>query len=188
MTTNRQPIIVGIAGGTASGKTTFSNALADALAPLRVRLFHMDEYFKPPEERPHITAPITGIDYRDDNCPEALELARLEQDLSAACNAGFDVILVEGLFALREEFLLQKMQLKLFIDCLADERIVRRIRRNLTMGQEFDEITTRYLDAVRCRHDELIEPTKWRADWILNGSVPSKRALAAVSQYIRSLC
>ena len=184
-----RPVVIGIAGGTASGKSTFSQALEKELSGLRVRVFHMDDYFKPEAERPRITAPVSGIEYRDDNHPGSLKLDLLAADFQQALSSsGWDVVVIEGLFALREEFILRELDLKLYVDCLADERIVRRIRRNLAWGQEFNEITTRYLDAVRCRHDELIEPTRWRADMILNGSHPSEQALAMIVGWVRERC
>lgn len=180
---NQKPYVIGIAGGSASGKTTFSSKLEKELAPLRVKVFHMDSYFKPRDERPQSPAPVSGKVYVDDNHPLTMELGRFADDLRAAIECGeWQVIIAEGLLVLWDEAILAQLDLKLFVDCRADERIVRRIRRNSKWNQTFDEITDVYLDLVRFRHDEYVEPTRWRADLILNGSAPSDSALHMIAQ------
>lgn len=185
----KKPFIVGIAGGSASGKSTFSEALKDALQGLEVRVIHMDSYFRPDKERPVVKAPITGRSYLDDNHPMSMDLDKMKRDLAETADSGrFQVIIAEGLLTLWDKEIYDKLDLRLFIDCRADERIVRRLKRNMQWGLTFDEIADVYLDLVRYRHDEYVEPSKWRADFILNGSAPSERALAMIVAYVRSLC
>ena len=182
----KKPYIVGIAGGTASGKSTFTRWLEGELSGKKVKAFHMDDYFKPDGVRPRAKAPVTGVEYYDDNCPETIYADRLQKDLEEAVDAGFDIILVEGLFALWYDWLYGQLDLKIFIDCQADERIVRRLRRNMAeRGLSFDEIAGVYLDMVRYRHEQYIEPTKWRADVILNGSAPSGLTNALLARHIK---
>lgn len=179
--------VIGIAGGSASGKTTFSGQLESELLPtMTVKTFHMDHYFRPKEDRPFSAAPITGKMYMDDNHPETMDLARLKQDVGNVLENQFDVVLIEGLLTLWDDEICEACDLKLFVDCKADERIVRRLRRNMTWGLTYDQIADVYLDMVRYRHDEYVEPTKWRADLILNGSSPSDHALQAVVHYIKA--
>lgn len=187
MSTSHRPYLIGIAGGTASGKSTFAGNLSEQLTGLRVKLFHMDSYFKPDSTRPKAAAHVSGKIYFDDNCPETIDHQQLKKDLAAAvASEEYEVILVEGLFALWYDWLVAQLDLRLFLDCRADERIVRRLRRNMAhMGLGFDEIAEVYLDMVRYRHDQYIEPTKWRADLILNGSAPSSTALQMLSGFIR---
>lgn len=183
----KKPVIVGIAGGTASGKSTFTNWLEAQLEDLSIRVFHMDSYFKPETVRPKATAHVTGKVYFDDNCPETIFHEKLREDLAQAVAQDYDVILIEGLLALWYDWLYEQLDLKLFIDCDADERIVRRLRRNMAQrGLSFDEIAEVYLDMVRYRHQQYIEPTKWRADLILNGSSPSETANHMVEAAIRA--
>ncbi len=180
-------VIVGIAGGSASGKSTFAEELREALEGLRVCMLHMDAYFKAPEERPVAEAPVTGKSYRDDNHPDTVALERLKGDLAQAARCGkYQVIILEGLLTLWERDICERLDLRLYVECRPDERIVRRLRRNMGWGLSFDEIADVYLDLVRYRHDEYVEPSKWQADFILNGSRPSKRALEAVVLYIRT--
>lgn len=181
-----KPYVVGIAGGSASGKTTFANALAHALQGLKVHVIHMDTYFQPERQRPQSRAPITGKTYLDDNHPLTLDLPKLADDLAGEiAKEEHRVILVEGHFALHDPAIYGQMDLKLFIDCRADERIVRRLRRNMARGLPFDQISEIYLDLVRYRHDEYVEPSKWRADLILNGSHPSETALELITCHIK---
>ena len=92
----RKTLVIGIAGGSASGKSTFSGKLAEALQDLQVMELHMDLYFKAPEERPLAAAPVGGKIYRDDNHPLTCDLPRLEQDLAAAVNSGqYQVIIAD---------------------------------------------------------------------------------------------
>lgn len=178
--------VIGIAGGSASGKSTFSDSLEKELQNLRTQTFHMDKYFKPKENRPITEAPITGKIYMDDNHPETVDLAKLKEDFFAVLEDQYDVIIIEGLLTLWDKDIHQACDLKLFVDCKADERIVRRIRRNMTWGLTYDQITDVYLDMVRYRHDEYVEPTKWRADLILNGSLPIRQALDIIACYIKT--
>lgn len=188
MCTQKKPYVIGIAGGSASGKTTYSNTLSEALAPLEVKVFHMDAYFKAPELRPQAPGPVTGVVYRDDNHPNTMELSRLAKDLEEEIKQGqFQVIIVEGLLPLWEESIVKQLDLKLFIDCRQDERIVRRLKRNMAQrGLSFDEIAEVYLDLVRYRHDEYVEPTRWRADLVINGSKWSDQATEMIVAWVRS--
>lgn len=182
----KKPFIIGIAGGSASGKSTFAGRLQEALDAYSLLLLPMDSYFKSPEQRAMAQAPITGKTYRDDNHPSSFDLARLKQDLAQALQEEtYQVVIIEGLLTLWDAELCAQLDLRLFVECRPDERIVRRLRRNMTWGLSFDEIANVYLDMVRYRHDEYVEPTKWRADLILNGSAPSDTSLAMIAGYVQ---
>jgi uridine kinase len=177
---------IGIAGGSASGKSTLCDLLENELRQYKTKVFHMDDYFKAEEDRPYSKAPITNNRYIDDNHPDTIDFSKLHSDLSIALNSDSEFVILEGLFVLLEEEICSKLDLKLFVDCRADERIVRRLRRNMAWGLTFDEISNVYLDLVRYRHDEYVEPTKWKADLIINGSSPSPHALNAILGLIKN--
>ena len=179
-----KPYLVGIAGGTASGKTTFCEKLKTELNGLNIKLFHMDEYFKPESERPYSKAFVTGKKYIDDNHPLTMDLRKLTVDIKNSLENDFDIIIVEGLLTLWDENIFELLDLKIFIDCKPDERIVRRIMRNMQRGQTIEQITNVYLDMVRFRHEEYVEPSKWRADIIINGSIIPEIALSVIKEYI----
>lgn len=77
----------------------------------------------------------------------------------------------------------EKLDLKLFVDCPSDERLVRRLNRDL-IEETFHDITSEYLDLVRHRYNEFVEPTRWHADLIINGSHPSEISIDVVHQWI----
>jgi len=181
----KKAFLVGIAGGSASGKSTFCEQLKNALAGHNIMVFHMDHYFKPKDMRPYVSAPITKKMYMDDNHPTTVDLPQLKKDLSTAINDA-EIIIIEGLLTLFDDEICQQLDLKLFIECRADERIVRRLKRNMERGLTFDEISNVYLDMVRYRHDEYVEPSKWKADLILNGSMFSEKALEIIVGAIKS--
>lgn len=185
---SNKPYVIGIAGDSASGKSTFSDVLTKALAPVSVKVFHMDSYFKPEDQRPKSPAPVYGTVYVDNNHPLSMDLPQLAQDLTEAISRNeTQVILVEGLMTLWDEHILSQLDLKLFVDCRPEERVVRRIKRNMKWDETLDEITDVYLDLVRYRHDEYVEPTRWRADFVLNGSNPSDLTLGIIVSWVHKM-
>jgi len=183
----KKPFIVGIAGGTASGKTTLAANLENALTGYKILIIHMDSYFKSDKDMPRAKAFVTGKVYADHNHPETMDLNKLNSDLDEIIqtNKDYDIVIVEGLLTLWHDDICGKLDFKIFVDCKADERIVRRIKRNMQWGLSFDEITDVYLDMVRYRHEEYAEPSKWRADIIVNGSNPTEVSLDALTAYIK---
>ena len=180
--------IIGIAGGSASGKTTFCKSLVETLGEHNVKVFYMDDYFKSIEQMPQSKSPITGKIYADQadfNHPDAIDWVRLKEELSVANE---EIIIVEGLFALTDDEIYQNLNLKLYVDCQSDERIVRKLKRYredvFTTDDIFGWLSNYNLDVARYRHDEYIELSKWRADMILNGSMPSDKTLNMVKGYI----
>ena len=178
----KKPYVVGIAGGTCSGKSTITRRIADALAEkCSVKVINMDSYFR----RPGITtvAPVTRVEYPEHNHPDALDLERLYADFEAAVSGADDVVLIEGLFALYLDRIRERLDLKVFIDLKSDERLFRRIKRWIER-ESMDKIAARYLDTVRYRHDELIEPTRWHADMVINGTLDSNRGTDILVNWI----
>ena len=176
--------MVGIAGGTASGKSTLARWIEQALDDRVVRMLHMDRYFL--RVKPRMIAPITGESFEDHNHPRSFDLVGLVDKLDTFCREQkAQVIIVEGLMTLYHQPLRERLDLAIYVDAPADERIVRRLRRNMASGLDFDEIARFYLDSVRFRHQEFVEPSRWHADVILNGSYPSERGLALVVSWIR---
>lgn len=195
-----KPYIVGISGGTASGKSTIAHELAGALSDLGVSSLCMDSYYRTGADMPKVKAPFNGKEYVEHNHPDALDLGRFHADFASIIErlsiggssievsggAGVKVLIVEGILALWDEYVRQHMDLKLYVDCQSDERLVRRIKRFMQWGETFEQVSDRFIDSVRWRHDEFVEPTRWYADLVLNGSVNSTVGLAAVERFIRS--
>ena len=181
----KPPMLIGIAGGTASGKTTLCRALEEALDGLRVLVVHMDTYFWP--VKPRTRGPLTGTEWDDYNQPASFDLASLHHDIDEMCARPdlVDVVIVEGLLTLHDDVLREKLDLRIFVDAPPDERIVRRLRRNMAHGGDFEEIAAYYLDSVRWRHQEYVEPSRWHADLVYNGLYPSPRGLEVLVAWVR---
>ncbi|HEU0034860.1 MAG TPA: uridine kinase [Kofleriaceae bacterium] len=195
MSTQR-PLIVGIAGGTGSGKTTVAHKLAGAMPAGRCVTIEHDAYYRdqghlPPEERARI-----NYDH-----PASLESSLLAQHLSEL-RAGrtvdipiYDfathtrraetrrvqparVIIVEGILVFTEPALREHMDIKIFVDTDADIRLIRRIRRDLEQrGRSFQSVRDQYYATVRPMHLEHVEPSKRWADLIVPEGGDNKVAL-----------
>lgn len=183
----KKTVVVGIAGGSASGKSTICDRLEKAFQGQSMRVFHMDDYFKEEARRPVAKGLVSGKVYVDDNHPETMDLPQMAEDLRKAMAEEPTLILAEGLLTLSDDVIYSLLDLRLFVDCRADERIIRRIRRNMEWGLSMEEITNVYLDVVRYRHDEYVENAKWRADFILNGSNFTETAERELVQMITRL-
>lgn len=179
-----KPFVIGIAGGSASGKTTFVEQFINLFSKRKILTFHMDAYFKKEKDRPIQVSMMNQKCYRDDNHPHSFHLHQLYQDICQAMNETYEIIIIEGLLTLYDEKICSLLDLKIFIDCRADERIVRRLKRNMNKGLSFDEISNVYLDLVRFRHDEFVENTKWKADLIVNGSKDFHTILLILKGYL----
>ena len=199
-------ILVGVAGGTGSGKTSFAEKLLTRLGPARCVSIAQDAYYKDgstlsPEER-------SAINY---DHPDAFDTSLLIQDLRDL-KAGRPVpqltydhasysrrvlpdpltprplILLEGILILAEEPLRRLMDIKLFIDTDADVRILRRVRRDLTeRGRSFESVEKQYLGSVRPMHLEFVEPSKRYADLIVPEGAENQVALDLVAARVAAM-
>lgn len=178
-------IRIGIGGGTGSGKTTLSLQLKEKLVEYRVALFHMDKYYK--SVRPMSKAPFTNTIFEDFNHPDAVNIQRLTDEIEQAARCGdHDVIVIEGFLLYQFEDLRNSLDLKLFVDCPADERMLRRNRRFMEKGHREESVIQEYLQLVRYRHDQYVEPTRWHADLVMNGSLEGKLGCAVVMDWIQA--
>jgi uridine kinase len=185
----RGSFIVGIAGGSASGKSTFAAALADRLtggaAGQRVEVFGTDRYFRK-EGGPTFVSPSSGESQFNANHPDSLDLPRLLIDLDARTNAADapDVIVVEGLMVLHHESLRERLDLRLFMELDADERALRRMLRNMANGHDPRGIATYYRECARIGHARYVEPSRVHADLILRGDADFARTAPMVAALI----
>jgi len=177
-------VVIGIAGGSGSGKTTFSSLLRQRLSDMTVAEMAMDRYFK--KERPIMTAPFSGKVFEDHNHPDSFNIENMARDLRETVQSRqYAVVIVEGLLTLYEKTIREQLDLKVFIDVMSDERIVRRLKRNMERGLEFDGISEFYLESVRFRHHQFVEPSRWHADLVINGHEFSARALDMIELWTR---
>lgn len=182
---SKKAYVVGISGGTCSGKTTITRNLEKILSEkYKVSVLNMDHYYDWSKMR--TIAPITRIEYPEHNHPDAVDIDKLYKDLITSVNdENNDIVLIEGIFSLYFERLREKIDLKIFVDLKSDERLYRRIKRMMRDGN-IDEVALRYLDTVRYRHDEFIEPTRWHADLVINGASNTNLGTDIIISYIEA--
>lgn len=186
MALERTPIIIGVAGGSASGKTTVSQAIlrrvgADRITYIPHDLYYHDLSHLPLEQRAHF-----NFDH-----PDALDNRLLVEQLDAlSVGRAIDaptydfatyarqalttrmeprpVILLEGILIFAEPVLRKRMHIKLFVDADADLRFIRRLSRDVDeRGRSLDSVVGQYLSTVRPMHLEFVEPSKRYADLII---------------------
>ena len=187
--------IVGIAGGSASGKSTFTAALNGTLttgeSPLRVEVIGMDRYFyRDAENGPSLVSPSTGAVMPDNNHPGSADNARLVADLDArrAAPDAPDVIIVEGLMTLHVPEIRERLDLRLFIELDADVRALRRLLRGLKPNDPNSApgIIRYYNECARVGHARYVEPSRVHADLILRGDADFARTAPLVARIIRA--
>lgn len=198
-------LVIGIAGGTGSGKTTVVNKIINSFAPGEVAVIPQDSYYKdsshvPVEER-------SKINFDE---PAAIEWSLLVEHLRAlkegksiemptysylTCTrqaetvsvAPTDVVIVEGILVLNDPVLRQLMDVKVFVDAEPDERLIRVIARDcIERGRTPQMVIDRYQDVLKPMHCQYIEPSKRFADLIVPQGGSNKVAITLLTDYIES--
>ncbi len=182
-----KPILIGIAGGSASGKTSVSKRIKDTFSNGNsVLIMRQDDYYKDQshmsmEERISVNYdhPFAfDNDYLLAQLKELIQGHAIEKPTydfvqltrgkrTETCLSA-DVIVLEGLFVLEDEKIRDLLDIKVFIDTAADVRFIRRLLRDVKeRGRTVDSVVTQYLRTVRVMHDSFIEPSKRYADIII---------------------
>ena len=201
-----RPLLIGVAGGSGSGKTTVVREIIRSLGPDQVAVIHHDSYYRdlahlPLQER-------LGINY---DHPDSLETELLVQHLvelrggKAVQVPVYDftaharstelqptdprkVIIVDGLFVLFDRSLRELMDIKLFVDTDPDLRFIRRLTRDVReRGRSADSVIDQYIATVRPMHLEFVEPSKRYADVILPEGGFNRVALDMLTTKIRAV-
>lgn len=183
----KNTIIIGIAGGSASGKTSISRKLKDKFADEKsVLIIRQDDYYKDQHDKPMEERVKTNYDhpfaFDNDLLIEHLHaLLRGEviekptydfvhhtrSDITEKCYP-CDVLILEGLFVLEDEKLRELLDIKVFVDTAADIRFIRRLMRDVKdRGRTLDSVVNQYVDTVRVMHEQFVEPSKRYADVIV---------------------
>lgn len=184
-----KPILIGIAGGTGSGKSTFTNRIKDAFGD-RVSILYHDNYYKAHDEMPFEERKKLNYDHPDAFDTELLieHIKALKSGQSIICPT-YDysqhnrakntitveprkVILIKGILTLCDSRLRDLMDIKIFVDADADERILRRVLRDTKeRGRDIENIIDQYLTTVKPMHYLYVEPTKSYADLVVNSGL-----------------
>lgn len=182
----KKPIVIGVAGGSGSGKTSVTKAIFDHFTEKSILMLEQDYYYKdqtdvPMEERlnTNYDHPLAFdndlliehiqhlLSYDTVNKPvyDYTLHTRSSQVIEVEPK---DVIIVEGILVLEDERLRNLMDIKLFVDTDADLRIIRRMLRDIKeRGRTIDSVIEQYVTVVRPMHNQFIEPTKRYADIII---------------------
>lgn len=203
-----QPImtIIGIAGGTGSGKTTVVKKIAEALPPHYVAVVPLDSYYNDTSRMTEEERQAINFDH-----PDAFDWRLLIEHMKALragraveqptysyliCNRLKEtvhvepkpVIIIEGIMALYNKKLRDMMDLKIFVDTDDDERLIRNILRDcVERGRTVDMVLSRYLDVLKPMHEQFIEPTKKYADLIIPFGGDNKQGINILKIYIEGI-
>lgn len=180
-------IIIGVAGGSASGKTSLAKRLKREFEETNsVVIIRQDDYYKDQADMSMVERLKVNYDhpFAFDNDLLAKHLGELRDGQTVdmptydfieytrssviAKLEPHDVIVVEGLFVLEDEAIRKHLDIKLFVDTPADVRFIRRLNRDVRdRGRSLDSVITQYMNTVRLMHDQFIEPSKRYADVIV---------------------
>ena len=181
--------IIGIAGGSGSGKSTFTNRLKDEFGDDIAVIYH-DNYYRRQDDLPFEERKKVNYDHPDSLETDLLveHLASLRRGEAVDCPV-YDysmhnrsdrfvrieprpIIIAEGILLLSEPRIRDLMDIKIFVEADADERIIRRILRDVKeRGRDLDNIVDQYLTTVKPMHYLYVEPTKIKADIIINSGM-----------------
>ena len=198
--------IIGIAGGTGSGKTTVVRKIVEALPPHYVSVVPLDSYYNDTTEMTEEERHAINFDHPDafdwklliKQVNELRKGNAIEQPTYSyiLCNRLPEtvhvepkpVIIIEGIMTLLNKKLRDMMDLKIFVDADSDERLIRNIQRDtVERGRDVKMVLDRYLDVLKPMHVQFIEPTKRYADVIIPQGGENKKGIEMVCKYIERL-
>ncbi len=181
-----KPIVIGVAGGTGSGKSTVAKSIFQSLPDENILIIEQDAYYRDQSELTYDERVKTNYDH-----PLAFDTDLLIEHIHDLCNHKViqkpiynfskhnremesikvcprDIIIVEGIMILEDKRLRDLMDIKIFVDTDADVRIIRRITRDINeRGRTLESVIEQYLKTVKPAHEQFIEPTKKYADIII---------------------
>lgn len=199
MAQNDKPIVFGVAGGTASGKTTVARAILDAVGASKVAYVPHDAYYRDMSNLPLSDRSLLNYDH-----PESLETELLIEHIKqlltnkAVCIPVYDfkdhrrtqetrtvepapIILIDGILIFTNAELRDLMDIKVYVDTDADVRFIRRMQRDIAeRGRSLESIVKQYMETVRVMHLEFVEPSKRYADVIVPHGGLNKVAMGMV--------
>jgi len=200
------PVVVGVAGGTGSGKTTVAREILRRAGTNQISLIQHDAYYKDLSDLPPAQRAMQNFDHPDalDN---GLLIAHLKElkaervveipvyDFTTHTRTAetvrvkpHRVILVEGILLFADEALRQLMDVKIYVDTDSDIRFIRRLQRDIAeRGRTMESVIRQYLATVRPMHQEFVEPSKRYADVIIPEGGFNEVATEMIAARIRAL-
>ena len=202
----RLPVVIGVAGGSGSGKTTVVRRIVESLGPDQVNVLEHDRYYRDRNDLRLEERAALNYDH-----PDALETDLLVQHVrELKAGRTIDVplydftrharrsdtdavaprkaIIVEGILIFTDRALRDLMDVKVFVDADADTRFIRRLRRDVAeRGRSMESIVEQYLGTVKPMHFEFVEPTKRYADLIIPVGGHNAVAIDMMLSLLRSM-
>lgn len=198
--------IIGIAGGTGSGKTTVVKKIVEALPPHCVAVVPMDSYYNDISDMTEEERKQINFDHPDAfdwkllhkqiaqlRRGEAIEQPTYSYIISNRLKETVHVepkpvIIIEGIMTLVDRKLRSLMDLKIFVDTDSDERLIRNILRDVVeRGRTVDMVLNRYMEVLKPMHEQFIEPTKKYADIIIPQGGENTKGINIICKYIEGL-
>jgi len=202
----KKPVIIGVAGGSGSGKTSVSKLIVESFPNHSIILIPHDAYYKDQSELTFEERLKTNYDH-----PMAFETELLLKQLEDLLNykaidipvydyaahtrsaevihkAPRDVIIIEGILILEDKRLRDLMNIKVYVDTDDDVRIIRRIKRDTAeRGRSLDSVIDQYLNYVRPAHHQFVEPSKRYADIVIPEGASNTVGIDLLETKIRSI-
>ena len=202
----KKPLIIGVTGGSASGKTSVSHAILESFADESIGMIEHDSYYKDQSDLTFEERLKTNYDHplafdtdllisqlKELQAGRAVDIpiydyAHHTRSIKTYRQDPVDVLIVEGILVLEDERLRDMMDIKIFVDTDDDVRIIRRIRRDIEeRGRTLDSVITQYLEAVKPMYHQFIEPTKRYADVIIPEGVSNVVGVDIITTKIASI-
>ncbi|HRV33207.1 MAG: uridine kinase [Eubacteriales bacterium] len=202
---SKEAIVIGIAGGTGSGKSTMVRRIQEEFGPA-VALISHDFYYKAHDELSYdercllnydhpnsfdtdlMIRHLKGLRRGETICRPVYDFTIHNRSLESVPVEPAKVIIVEGILIFENKELLDLFDIKLYIDTDADVRIIRRILRDVKKrGRTLESVVEQYLTTVKVMHELFVEPTKKYADIIIPEGGRNEVALAMVNERIKHL-
>jgi len=202
----KKPIVIGVTGGSGSGKTSVSRAILDKFTDVSILLLEQDFYYKDQSDLPFEERLKTNYDHPFafdtdlfiEDLKKLLKYESVEQpvyDYSKHTRSDKvihrepkEVIIVEGILILEDQRLRDLMDIKVYVDTDDDIRIIRRIKRDMeSRGRTLDSVIHQYLTVVKPMHQQFIEPTKKFADIIIPEGGQNQVAIDLMTTKIASI-
>ena len=203
---NKEITIIGIAGGTGSGKSTVVKKIVEQLPPHYVAVVPLDSYYNDTTEMTEEERHNINFDHPDafdwklliKHVNELRNGVAVEQPTYSyiQCNRLKEtihvehkpVIIVEGIMTLLNKKLRDMMDLRIFVDCDSDERLIRNIQRDtIDRGRTVTMVMNRYIEVLKPMHEQFIEPTKRYADIIIPQGGENTKGIGILCKYIEGL-
>ena len=185
-------LIIGIAGGTGSGKTTVVNKIINSLPPGEVAVLPQDSYYRDSSHVPVIEWPLLVSHLKSLKEGHSIEMptysyltcTRQPETITVEPR---EVVIVEGILVLTDPTLRSMLDVKVFVDAEADERLIRVIARDcVERGRTPQMVLNRYQDVLKPMHEMYIEPSKKSADLIVPQGGSNVVAIQLLTDYIES--